>query len=143
VIAANPSFAIAVPFAPRWPFEVHVRARRHGLGRLAGLSPAEQRDVAAALRAVVIRYGGLYGTDLPYMMQALEAPDAEEDWHLAFEFCPPHRSRSLTKIRASVETATGFFLNDTLPEEAARVLAALPGPGVAEHAALRVVRGEP
>jgi UDPglucose--hexose-1-phosphate uridylyltransferase len=143
VISANPSFAIAVPFAPRWPFEVHVRARRHGLGRLAAMSPDEQRDLAAALRSVVVRYGALYGTDLPYMMVALEAPDTEEDWHLTVEFYPPHRSSDLTKIRASVETATGLFLNDTLPEESARLLAALPGSPTVEQAALRVGRVEP
>ncbi len=140
VAAANPSFVIAVPFAPRWPFELHVRARRHGLRRLGDLVPAEQHDLAAAVRAVVVRYAQLYDVDLPYMMVALEAPDPAEDWHLAFEFYPPHRSRELTKIRASVETATGLVLNDTLPEETARLLAALPGPAVVEQTPLRVMK---
>ncbi len=76
------------------------------------------------------------------MMVALEAPDPEEDWHLAVEFYPPQRSRDLTRIRASVETATGLFLNDTLPEESARRLAALPGPTIVEDPALRVARTE-
>jgi len=31
VVLANESFVVAVPFAARWPFEVAVRARRHGL----------------------------------------------------------------------------------------------------------------
>ncbi len=53
-------------------------------------------------------------------MVAQEAPRAQPDWHLAFEFFPFQRSRTTTKIRASVETATGLFLNDVLPEDAAR-----------------------
>ena len=139
-VAGNPSFSIGVPFAARWPFEVHVRARRHGLGRLGNLTPAEQQDLAAALRQVVARYAQVFDFALPHMMVALEAPTDEPDWHLAFEFYPPHRSPRLTKVRASVETATGLFINDTLPEATAHRLAAAPGPAVREAPPFTVVR---
>ena len=132
LVAANPTFSVSVPFAARWPFEVHVRARRHGLRRLGDLEPDEQRDLGAALRQVVARYTQVFDFVLPYMMVALEAPADEPDWHLAFEFYPPHRSPSLTKVRASVETATGLFINDTLPETTALRLAGLAGPRVGE-----------
>ncbi len=56
-------------------------------------------------------------------MAVQEAPRDEPDWHLAFDFLPLRRSRTSTKIRASVETATGLYLNDVLPETAARRLA--------------------
>ena len=39
VVSANESFVVAVPFAARWPFEVAVRARRHGLGAWPTSSP--------------------------------------------------------------------------------------------------------
>ncbi len=139
IVAANPSFSIAVPFAARWPFEVHVRARRHGLGRLGDLALAEQRDLAAALRHVVTRYAQVFDFALPYMMVVLEAPAEEPDWHLAFEFYPPHRSPRLTKVRASVETATGLFINDTLPETTAHRLATLAGPAEEEAPPFTVV----
>jgi UDPglucose--hexose-1-phosphate uridylyltransferase len=125
VVAANESFAVAVPFAPRWPYEVAVRARRHGLGRLVDLAPGEQVDLLRALRDVALRYDALFGAETPYLMTAQEAPRGAVDWHLAFEFFPLRRSRTATKIRASVETATGLFLNDVLPEDAARRLAEL------------------
>jgi UDPglucose--hexose-1-phosphate uridylyltransferase len=128
VVSENGSFVVAVPFAARWPFEVAVRARRHGLGRLADLNLEEQRDLALALRDVVRRYDALFDFPLPYMMVAQEAPDGEPDWHLAFELYPPHRSPAATKIRASVETGLGLFLNDVAPEDAARRLAALAVP---------------
>jgi len=128
VISNNDSFVVAVPFAARWPFEVAVRARRHGLGRLADLNPIEQRDLARALRDVVLRYDALFGFPLPYMMVAQEAPAGESDWHLAFELYPPHRAPEAMKIRASVETGLGLFLNDVVPEDAARRLAALAAP---------------
>jgi UDPglucose--hexose-1-phosphate uridylyltransferase len=128
VVSANESFVVAVPFAARWPFEVSVRARRHGLGRLAELSPVEQRDLALALRDVVLRYDALFDYPLPYMMVAQEAPAGEPDWHLAFELYPLHRAPGTAKIRASVETGLGLFLNDVAPEDAARRLAALTVP---------------
>ncbi len=128
VVSANDSFVVAVPFAARWPFEVAVRARRHGLGRLADLGPPEQRDLALALRDVVRRYDALFDLPLPYMMVAQEAPAGEPDWHLAFELYPVHRAPGVTKIRASVETGLGLFLNDVAPEDAARRLGALAVP---------------
>jgi UDPglucose--hexose-1-phosphate uridylyltransferase len=128
VVSANDSFVVAVPFAARWPYEVGVRARRHGLGRLADLVPAEQRDLALALRDVARRYDTLFGFPLPYMMVAQEAPVGQPDWHLAFELYPPHRAAGAMKIRASVETGLGLFLNDVAPEDAARRLAALDVP---------------
>ena len=118
-------FTVAVPFAAHFPFEVHVRTRRHGAGRLADLDAAELRSLAAALRSVAVRYDALFGFDLPYMMVALEAPAGVPDWHLAFEFLPIHRTAQLLKIRASVETATGLFINDTLPEASAAALRSL------------------
>lgn len=128
VVSENESFVVAVPFAARWPFEVAVRARRHGLGRLSELDPVEQRDLALALRDVVRRYDALFDFPLPYMMVAQEAPADEPDWHLAFELYPLHRAPAATKIRASVETGLGLFLNDVAPEDAARLLAALAVP---------------
>jgi len=118
-IVASEPFTVAVPFAARFPFEVHVRAKRHGVGRLADLDDRELPALAAALREVALRYDALFGFELPYMMVAQEAPPDSPDWHLAFEFLPTHRTERLIKIRASVETATGLFINDTLPEASA------------------------
>ena len=135
-VAENESFAVAVPFAPRWPYEVTVRARRHGLGRLADLRLEEQVDLIRALRDVALRFDDLFGAGAPYLMAAQEAPRGESDWHLAFDFFPLRRSRTSTKIRASVETATGLYLNDVLPELAARRLSEIdlaPEPIGPEH----------
>ena len=127
-IVANEMFSIAVPFAPRWPFEVHVRARPHGLGRLGDLSDPQVVDLAGALHDVVARYDALYGTELPYMMCVQEAPAGADDWHLHIEFLPPHRDADRLKVRASAETALGLFINDTVPEVSAARLAGLDVP---------------
>jgi UDPglucose--hexose-1-phosphate uridylyltransferase len=131
VVAANDSFTVAVPFAPDWPFELHVRARRHGARRLTDLSMVERRDLAHALRDVVRRYDRLYEAPIAYLMACQQAP-AEvdgtpvDDWHLSFEFLPPNRGPHKLKVRATVETAAGLFINDTVPEDSAAQLAAVP-----------------
>ncbi len=130
-VTANDSFTVSVPFAPDWPYEVHVRARRHGARRLPDLTVDERRDLAAALHAVVRCYDQLHpGAPLAYMMACQQAPAGNDggpvdDWHLSFEFLPPQRAPGKLKIRASVETAAGLFINDTVPEDSAAELAAV------------------
>jgi UDPglucose--hexose-1-phosphate uridylyltransferase len=128
-VAENHSFTIGVPFAANWPFEVHVRAKRHGAQRLTELTEQERRDLADGLRTVVRAYDQLYpGHPLAYMMVCQQAPadpsgTPTEDWHLSFEFMPPNRGPDKLKFRASVETAAGLFINDTVPEASAAQLA--------------------
>ena len=74
VIHANEHFVAAVPFASRWPLEVHVRARHHGIGRLGDLDDDAALDLVRALSDVVRRYDRLWGFPLPYMMCVQEAP---------------------------------------------------------------------
>ena len=136
------AFVAAVPFAPDWPFEVHVRARREGARRLQDLTAEERVSLALALRTVVTAYDRVWDEPMAYLMVCHEAPaDAEgqpvADHRLAFEFLPPHRSPAKLKVRASVETALGVFINDTLPEDSAALLrAAAPQPGPEQRAAI-------
>lgn len=142
VVQATDSFSVAVPFAARWPYEVHVRARRHGCRRLGDLTLDEQRDLGRALQELVRRYDRLFGFELPYMMVVHEAPRGAVDGHLSFEFWPPHRSADTLKVRASVETSTGLFINDTLPEASAELLAGLHVPAPAAPVVPRVLLGD-
>lgn len=118
-------FVTEVPFAPRWPYQARVRARRHGLRRLTDLTAQEQLDLAASLHRLAASYDRLFDGPLPYMMVIHEAPEGADDWHLTFDFLPASRAPGVLKIRGSVETATGFFVNDVLPEAAADQLRAL------------------
>jgi UDPglucose--hexose-1-phosphate uridylyltransferase len=124
-VCESDSFCVAVPFAPRWPYEVAVRVRRHGVQRLTDLTIEEQVGLLRALRETVLRYEALLGKGAPYLMTIQEAPRKVPDWHLAVEFYPLRRSATATKIRASVETATGLVLNDVVPELAAELLASV------------------
>lgn len=144
-VASSRSFTAAVPFAARWPYEVLLRARRHGCGRLTDLTDEEASDLASLIREVTIRYDGLFGFELPYLLCVQEAPAEAPDWHLHVELLPPHRDAHRLKVRASVETALGVFLNDTLPERSAERLAAVSVPVTSwpEVAVPRVYHAQP
>ena len=55
VVAENGSFTAFVPFYARWPYEVHIFARRH-LGGLDEFRPAEEGGLAEILKWVTLKY---------------------------------------------------------------------------------------
>ena len=149
-VRENASFTVAVPFAPDWPYELHVRAKRHGARRLPDLTVDERRDLGAALREVVHIYDRLFDAPMAYLMACQQAPSSSggevaDDWHVSFEFLPPNRGPDKLKMRATVETAAGLFINDTVPEASAAALAAVStspdGASAAPFPDLEVVEG--
>jgi UDPglucose--hexose-1-phosphate uridylyltransferase len=127
VIAENDHFTAFIPFYARWPYEVHVFARRH-VGTLAEFRPAEETALAEMLKWVTLKYDNLFQMSFPYMMLLHQAPVGAKfpEFHFHIEFYPPHRSKEKLKYLASVETGGGLFLNDSLAEEKARELQAAP-----------------
>jgi UDPglucose--hexose-1-phosphate uridylyltransferase len=128
-VLADGGWQAAVPFAARWPFEVHVQPRRH-VGWLHELTRGEVAELASTLRRVLVGYDALFGFSLPYVMAIHQRPTdgaTHDGYHLHVELYPPHRSATKLKYLAGSEAGAGAFINDTLPEEsAARLRAAMP-----------------
>ncbi|MBO8142304.1 MAG: galactose-1-phosphate uridylyltransferase [Firmicutes bacterium] len=126
VVAENEAFVAVVPFYARYPYEVHVIARRH-VSALTEISISEQRALARMLQGVVAAYDRLYGFPFPYVMVMHQAPKppAPALGHFHVEFLPPHRTREKLKYLAGCEQGAGSFINDTLPEEKAAELRAV------------------
>ncbi len=128
VVAGNESFLAFVPFAARFPYEVHVASLRHAPSLLE-LTDPERRSLAEVLQVVVRTYDRLFAFPLPYVMSMHQAPtDDGEHGHLShfhIEFTPLHRTAEKLKYLAGSELGAGAFINDTAPEEtAARLRAA-------------------
>ncbi len=127
VVDAEGDWVALVPFAPRFPSEVHLVPRRH-LGALPDLDAAEVTALARLLRRTVRRYDGLYGTPLPYMMGVYQRPRALAQaglWHLRLAFYPVQRAAGRLKYLASSESGAGVFLLDASPEDMAAALRAV------------------
>lgn len=127
LVADNASFVSFVPFAARFPYEVHVAARSHRPS-LLDLDDGERHDLAALLHVVTRAYDRLWGFSLPYVMALHQAPTDGGDWaapsHFHIEFTPVHRTASKLKYLAGSELAAGAFINDAAPEATAATLRA-------------------
>jgi UDPglucose--hexose-1-phosphate uridylyltransferase len=136
IITENASFCAYIPFAARWPYEVHIVTLRH-CQALDDLWPAEQRDFALILKTVLSGYDRLFDLSFPYMMvlhQQPCTPDAYDFYHFHLEFYPPMRSATRLKYLAGSETGAGMFINDSLPEAKAAELRAKIRPAAWNHA---------
>ncbi|HEX2053015.1 MAG TPA: galactose-1-phosphate uridylyltransferase [Actinomycetota bacterium] len=122
VLAENPSFVAFVPFAARYPFEVHILSRRHAAS-LLDLTDPERRLLAGILLRVLRGYDALFGFSMPYIMGIHQAPTDDGEWqavsHFHIELTPPYRTATKLKYLAGSEFSAGAFLNDTVPEESA------------------------
>jgi UDPglucose--hexose-1-phosphate uridylyltransferase len=117
LVAENPSFIAIVPFAPRFPFETWVLPRRHRAS-FEDTPAADLGDLAAILRETLLRTARAID-DPPYNLVVHTAPcdrSQAEHYHWHIEIMP-----RITRV-AGFERGTGFYINPTPPEEAARFL---------------------
>ena len=117
IILENADIVALAPYAPRFPFETWLVPRRHG-SRFEDASPTEYASLARMLKALLQRVNRALESP-SYNLIVHTSPFSEETgefyhWHL--ELMP-----RLTKV-AGFEWGTGFYINPTSPEEAARVL---------------------
>jgi UDPglucose--hexose-1-phosphate uridylyltransferase len=132
IIAETDSFLAAQPFYARFPYEVHIWAKRDGVCSLLEMTPQERRELAGVLKNVTLRYEKLWPNSkygfptLMLMHQFSRAEDGgfagAEAFRFHIEFYPLQRSPDKLKYRASIETGTHTFLNDALPETQAQEL---------------------
>lgn len=124
IIFSGESAVAFVPPCARYPYEVWV-APIEPVASLVGLGAAQRRDLARALKTVVLKYDGLWDRAFPYVMACYQAPNdgkPHPESHLHFEFYPPYRTPARLKYLAGTELAAGFFAMDALPETKAREL---------------------
>jgi UDPglucose--hexose-1-phosphate uridylyltransferase len=124
VVAHNRSFIAFVPFAARFPYEVHVTSLRHAAS-LLDLTDPERLAMAEVIRSVLRGYDRLFRASPPYVMSMHQAPtdDGEHQHisHIHIEFTP-------SQPVAGSAVGAGAFVNDTAPEDtAARLRAAVRG----------------
>ena len=127
VVYLDDQFIAFAPYASRFPFEITLAPRRHR-HRLVDIDRAEVDGLARALKDVLSRLTRAL-QDPPYNCLFHTAPNTETthkrahyweslafDFHWHIEILP-----RLTKV-AGFEWGTGFYINPTAPEEAARFL---------------------
>lgn len=115
VISENDDFIAIAPFAPRSPFETMILPKRHE----SSFSPRGNFGLLARILQQTLKQIDKVLDLPPYNMMLHTSPFKNEEndyyhWHI--EIIP-----KLTKI-AGFEWGSGFFINPTAPEEAAKFL---------------------
>jgi UDPglucose--hexose-1-phosphate uridylyltransferase len=124
IICETETIIAYVPEAARYPYEVHITTKLHR-PRIENLTMKECVECATVLKSILQKYDNLFGFSLPYILvhhQCDNSLEVEASYHWHIEIYPPHRSATKLKYLAGVESGTGFFINDTFPEEKAQEL---------------------
>jgi UDPglucose--hexose-1-phosphate uridylyltransferase len=117
VVAENDDFLTIAPYAPRFPFETWILPKQHE-SAFENSSSRMFQNLAKAIRTLLNKANRVLD-DPPYNLVIHSSPtqDSSNDhyhWHI--EFVP-----KLTKV-GGFEWGTGFYINPTPPEEAAKFL---------------------
>lgn len=114
-----------VPFAARWPIEVHMLPHRQ-VPDFAETTPAERDELAALYLRLLRGIDALYATPTPYIAAWHQAPvDLRRDEiRLMLQLTSPRRAESTLKYLAGSEAAMGAWIADIRPEHAAQQLRA-------------------
>lgn len=121
VVVAGEHVTAYVPWAARWPLEIHVVPHRH-VPDLAALNDDELDELAAVQRDVLGRLDALYSTPTPYISawhQAPLVPGLRDAARLHLQIVSPRRAENKLKYLAGSEAAMGAFIGDVSPEETA------------------------
>lgn len=123
VLIAGSHFTAYVPFAARWPIEIHLLP--HGHVQHFGELTAEERDELAAIYYKLLgALDKLYETPTPYISAWHQAPLVEGGEHvrLQLQITSPRRAADKLKYLAGSEAAMGAFISDIAPEVVAEMI---------------------
>ncbi|MGO1768395.1 MAG: galactose-1-phosphate uridylyltransferase [Microbacterium sp.] len=112
-----------VPFAARWPVEVHLAPRRHAAD-FAELTAPERDELARVYLRLLRGVDRLYDTPTPYIAAWHQAPVdlARDSARLHLQLTSPRRAADKLKYLAGSEAAMGAWIGDIPPEQSAERL---------------------
>ena len=120
LVAATEYFSAFVPFAARWPLELHILPHRQ-VATIDQLTPAERDDVARLYLELIRAFDRLYDSPTPYIAAWHQAPQSSRpgELRLMVQITSPRRSADKLKYLAGSEAAMGAFIGDVTPESQA------------------------
>ncbi|MFM7013623.1 MAG: galactose-1-phosphate uridylyltransferase [Actinomycetota bacterium] len=113
VVLKSDSFTAYVPFAARWPLELHLLPHRH-IASHAELTDSEREELAELFSKILGGFENLYPTPTPYIAAWHQAPKVTGGEHirLQLQVTSPRRAADRLKYLAGSESAMGAFIAD-------------------------------
>jgi UDPglucose--hexose-1-phosphate uridylyltransferase len=118
-----------VPYAARWPYEVHIYPHRR-VPDLAALTDEARSEFGVLYLDLLRRFDRLFEAPAPYISGWHQAPVrvGREQFALHLELFTIRRAPGKLKYLAGSESGMGAFANDVTPEGAAQRLRDLAWP---------------
>jgi UDPglucose--hexose-1-phosphate uridylyltransferase len=125
IVAATEHWTAFVPFAARWPYEVHLYPNQR-VPDLAALPDGARAEFSEIYLDVVRRFDKLFDKPVPYVSALHQAPVrvGRDLLALHVEVFTTRRASGRLKYLAGTETGMDAFSNDVPPEAAAERLRA-------------------
>ncbi|WP_244268158.1 galactose-1-phosphate uridylyltransferase [Microbacterium foliorum] len=133
-----------VPFAARWPLEVHLMPHRH-VADFAETTEAERDELAPLYLRLLRGVDALYDTPTPYIAAWHQAPVhvGRDSVRLHLQLTSPRRAADKLKFLAGSEAAMWAWAAEVTPEQgAARIREAIAKADAAHGDALRTAHTE-
>jgi UDPglucose--hexose-1-phosphate uridylyltransferase len=123
IVVRGDKWTAFVPFAARWPLEVHLYPHDQ-VPDLPALTSAERAELSSVYLDVLRRMEAVFDDTLPYIAAWQQAPvrAGRDVARLHLQLFSIRRGPGRLKYLAGSESAMGAFLNDISPELAARLL---------------------
>jgi UDPglucose--hexose-1-phosphate uridylyltransferase len=123
IIAQNEHWIAYVPFAARYPFEIHVAPKKF-VPDFAELSEDVADTFPVIAKEVLQRLDGVFGIEMAYIAAWHQAPvrRGRELLGLHWQITSIRRAPGKLKYLAGSESAMGAFIMDLKPEQSAQQL---------------------
>jgi UDPglucose--hexose-1-phosphate uridylyltransferase len=123
VVLAGEHFTAFVPFAARWPVEIHLLPHRH-VADFAELTTEERDELAVLYRRLLRGVDALYDDPTPYIAAWHQAPvgTGRDTVRLMLQITSPRRAATKLKYLAGSEAAMGAWIGDLVPETSAALI---------------------
>ena len=123
MIAQNEHWIAYVPFAARYPYEIHV-APKEFVPDLAALTDEVADAFPAIAKEVLLRLDGVFNIQMAYIAAWHQAPvrTGRDVLGLHWQITSIRRAPGKLKYLAGSESAMGAFIGDLKPEQSAAAL---------------------
>ena len=123
IVAKNGDWVAYVPYAARYPFEIHLAPIRP-VPDLAALDEAACANFAPIAKEVLQRLDGVFDTKMAYIAAWHQAPVrvGRDLLRLHWQITSVRRAPGKLKYLAGSESAFGAFMMDVWPEQSAQQL---------------------
>jgi UDPglucose--hexose-1-phosphate uridylyltransferase len=123
IVLSGTHWSAFVPFAARWPIEVHMLPHRQ-VADFAETNDAERDELAVLYLRLLRGLDALYDSPTPYIAAWHQAPvrAARDTVRLMLQVTSPRRAADKLKYLAGSEAAMGAWISDVTPESTAAAL---------------------